>query len=72
MADEEKKDTTETQAGGAPKKDTESGAVKTFTQAEVDQIIKERLERERKKATELAEEARKKAEAEAAAKNGGQ
>lgn len=43
---------------------------KRFTQAEVDQIVKDRLERERKKANELADEARKRAEAEAAAKNG--
>ena len=43
---------------------------KRFTQAEVDQVVKERIERERKKAQELASEARKQADADAAVKNG--
>lgn len=73
MADEEK--VTDTQTGGVPDKGgTESGnpttGTRTFTQSEVDQIVKQRLEREKQRVGELAEEARKKAEAEAAAKNG--
>jgi len=42
---------------------------KTFTQAELDQIVKDRLERERKKAEEATDKARKKAEADALEKN---
>lgn len=41
-----------------------------FTQAQLDQIIKERLAAERRKADEKADQARKAAEIEAAAKNG--
>ncbi len=55
--------TTETPPGNG-------GSEKTFTQAEVDQIIKDRLAREKKSAEALAEAARKAAEADAAAKNG--
>lgn len=45
-------------------------AEKTFTQADVDRIVKERLEREKAKAEEAAAEMKRKAVAEAAAKNG--
>jgi hypothetical protein len=46
------------------------GSDKKFSQADVDQIVKERLEREKARSAAATEEARKKAEAEAAAKNG--
>lgn len=42
---------------------------KKFTQAELDLIIKERLEREKRRAEEIAAKAKEKAEAEALAKN---
>lgn len=41
---------------------TPKGADKTFTQEEVDELIKQRLQREKRKAEEKAEEARKEAE----------
>ena len=44
-------------------------AEKKFTQAELDQIVKDRLERERKKSDAAAEKARKEAEDAALAKN---
>ncbi len=47
-----------------------SAGEKKFSQAELDQIVKERLERERKKTQTDADELRRKADAEAAAKNG--
>lgn len=42
---------------------------KTFTQSDVDQIVKDRLAREKKKAEEEGDKARKKAEEESLAKN---
>lgn len=53
-------------AGGG----TPEGAEKTFTQADVDRIIKERLEREKRKAEEKAEEARREAERKALEEQG--
>lgn len=41
---------------------TSEGTVKTFTQAELEAIVKDRLAREKRKADEKAEEARKEAE----------
>jgi len=65
--------------GGAPgeQQNTEAAAGKggaatgkTFTQEQVDQIVTERLKREREKAEATAKAERERAEAEAAAKNG--
>jgi hypothetical protein len=59
-------------AGGATEpepKTTPEGADKTFTQEEVDKMIKERLVREKRKADEKAEEARKEAEKKALIEN---
>jgi hypothetical protein len=50
-------------------KATPEGADKTFTQEEVDKLIKERLVREKRKAEEKAEEARKEAEKKALIEN---
>lgn len=63
-------------AGGAPigQPDAQPPAAqepaKTFTQEQVDVIVKERVEREKTKAAKATEDARKAAELEAAAKNG--
>jgi hypothetical protein len=59
-------------AGGTTEpepKTTPEGAGKTFTQEEVDKLIKERLVREKRKADEKAEEARKEAEKKALIEN---
>jgi hypothetical protein len=58
-------------AGGTtdPVDPTPKGADKTFTQEEVDKLIKERLVREKRKAEEKAEEARKEAEKKALIEN---
>lgn len=59
-------------AGATPEpepKTTPEGAGKTFTQEEVDKLIKERLVREKRKADEKAEEARKEAEKKALIEN---
>lgn len=65
---------TGTQTGAEQAQSQQSGSgnsnSRTFTQAEVDEIIKERLQREKSKADKAAEDARRAAEAEAAAKNG--
>lgn len=61
---------TQTGAEQAQSQQSGSGNSRTFTQAEVDEIIKERLQREKSKADKAAEDARRAAEAEAAAKNG--
>ena len=69
MAEEAEKDkSTENPQSGAD--NAEGGAEKTFTQAELDAIIEDRLKRERRKAADAADAARKQAEADAAAKNG--
>lgn len=49
---------------------TPEGAGKTFTQEDVDRIVKERLEREKRKADEKAEQARKEAERKALEEQG--
>jgi hypothetical protein len=49
---------------------TPQGAEKTFTQAEVDALIKDRLAREKRKAEEKADEARKEAERKALEEQG--
>lgn len=55
--------------GGAGTK-TNEGGEKTFTQAELEAIVKDRLAREKRKADEKAEQARKDAEAEALKEQG--
>lgn len=57
-------------AGGEGGQPTTQQPVKTFTQAEVDRLIAERLERADKKSAKEREEAAKKAAEESAAKNG--
>lgn len=57
-------------AGGTDPQTTPQGAVKTFTQEEVDALIKERLAREKRKADEKADEARKEAERKALEEQG--
>ena len=65
---------TGTQTGAEQAQSQQSGSgnsnSRTFTQAEVDEIIKERLQREKSKADKAAEDARRAAEAEAAAGGG--
>lgn len=58
------------QGGAGDPNTTPEGAVKTFTQEEVDALIRERLAREKRKAEEKAEEARKEAEQKALAEQG--
>lgn len=53
-----------------PANPTPQGAVKTFTQEELEAIVKERLAREKRKADEKAEEARKEAERKALEEQG--
>lgn len=53
-----------------PPAPTPQGAEKTFTQAELEGIVKERLAREKRKADEKAEEARKEAERKALEEQG--
>jgi hypothetical protein len=55
--------------GATDPEPTPKGADKTFTQEEVDKLIKERLVREKRKAEEKAEEARKEAEKKALIEN---
>lgn len=57
-------------AGGEGGQPTTQQPVKTFTQAEFDAALKERLERAKKQGEKAADDARKQAEAESAAKNG--
>lgn len=64
--DESKDKSKDVKAGDDPTKTKDE---KSFSQAEVDQIIKERLERAQKKSESEAEKARKKAEEEALTKN---
>lgn len=54
----------------AEQQPAEQPADKTFTQADVDRIIKERLQREQSKAEQLAQKAREEAEAKALAEQG--
>ncbi|OGR31696.1 MAG: hypothetical protein A2139_07565 [Desulfobacca sp. RBG_16_60_12] len=61
--------TDESKAGDDQDKAKAKKDEKTFTQAELDQIIKDRLEREHKKSESAAEKARKDAEAAALEKN---
>ena len=66
MADEQQQSEQQAQANGQPTgadpgEKTESG--KTFTQAELDAIVKERIERERRKADEATKKAAQDAEA---------
>jgi len=71
MADVVNNQVTDSAGTTATQPGSDANAVeKKFSQAEVDQILKERLEREKAKAGEAAKSAREKAEAEAAAKNG--
>lgn len=60
----------EQQAGTVTPDATGQQAVKTFTQAELDAIVKERLERERKKAETAAQKAAQDAEAKALREQG--
>lgn len=63
----------EKDGGGTPEPDkteNKGGEEKKFSQADVDRIVTERLQREQEKSRKTAEEAKQKAEAEAAAKNG--
>ena len=65
--DESKEKEDESKAGDDDK--AKEKAEKKFSQAELDQIVKDRLERERKKSEAAAEKARKEAEDAALAKN---
>jgi hypothetical protein len=62
--------TTATTAAATETSPEKTEGEKKFSQADVDQIVKERLERERRKAQEEAEKVRRQAEEEAAKKNG--
>lgn len=55
---------------GSTQDPTQKGADKTFTQAELEAIVKDRLDRAKRKADEKAEEARKEAERTALAEQG--
>lgn len=74
MADEQTQTatTTTTEDATGTTHSTSSGqtAEKTFTQAELERIVKERVAREQTKATELAQKARSEAEAKALAEQG--
>jgi DNA repair exonuclease SbcCD ATPase subunit len=68
-AEDKSEKTDESKAGDEKDKAKAKKDEKTFTQAEIDQIVKDRLERERKKHEADAEKARKDAEAAALEKN---
>src|SRR3990172_4923861 len=68
-ADKKKEAPAEDPEAGDDKDKVKARDEKKFTQAELDQIVKDRLERERKKAEAEAEKARKMAEADALEKN---
>jgi len=68
-ADKKKDESAEDSEAGDDKDKAKARDEKKFTQAELDQIVKDRLERERKKSEAEAEKVRKKAEEEALSKN---
>lgn len=67
--DPDKKKSGEDLKAGDDKEKAKAKEEKTFTQAELEQIVKDRLDRERKKAEGETEKARLKAEADALEKN---
>jgi len=68
-AEKKKKDESAEDQNAGDDKSKDKKEEKTFTQAELEQIVKDRLDRERKKAEGETEKARKKAEADALEKN---